>query len=60
MENRRNKTANMLRNKIEWKEVADVLDITKVTLLEWRKSGDPNKNQVIDEAILEIVQDKVV
>ena len=59
MENRKSKTVDMLRHKIEWNEVASVLDITKVTLLAWRNSGDPNKNRVIDEAIKEIIQKEV-
>jgi hypothetical protein len=56
MENRKSKTVTMLRNKVEWKDVVDVLGITKPTLMSWRNSGDPNKNQVIDEAVKEVVK----
>jgi len=56
--NRLQKTAPMLKHKIQWREVADKLDISKVTLASWRKSGDPNKNQVIDETVEELVQNK--
>lgn len=59
MEDRRTKTVDMLRHKIEWKEVEEVLDITKPTLMSWRKSGDPNKNKVIDEAVQEIIKTEV-
>lgn len=59
MENRQTKTVDMLKHKVEWKEVAAFLNITKPTLLSWRKSGDPNKNKIIDETVQEIIQKEV-
>lgn len=50
----------MLIYKIEWSEIASVLDITTRTLLGWRDSGDVNKNEAIDHAIQEVVKSKEV
>jgi len=58
METRESKTVSMLIQKIEWIEVAKELDITKPTLLSWRKSGDSNKNTVIDITVNEIINKK--
>lgn len=58
METRESKTVPMLIQKIAWIEVAKKLDITKPTLMSWRKSGDSNKNTVIDIAVNEIISKK--
>lgn len=59
MGNRKSKTPTMLRNKIEWNEVSEYLNISIPTLRSWRNSGDPNKNEVIDLAIEEIAARKI-
>jgi len=56
METRKTKTVPMLKHKVQWNDVADVLNITKPTLVAWRNSGDPNKNQIIDEAVQEVIK----
>lgn len=55
--NRENKTPEMLIHKIEWLEVAETLDVNIKTLVSWRRSGEENKNDAIDWAINQIINE---